>query len=190
MVRVLSLQGRSRQFDSDKGYQMWHRCKFPYSLYEGRKVQINGRTYVHLRHLTTKHQRITSLARYRMSVHLKRALKTHEQVDHRDEDRTNDTLSNLQLLTGKSNTRKSVRHRKGLIVAEMVQRCEVCPARFKHQKLKRTCGRVCKNRLLATVPRTPRVDATKIKRLRRQGGTSYSIADTLGISRNTVMKHW
>ena len=47
-----------------------------------------------------------SLARYKMAVHLKRRLLRTEHVDHIDNDRTNDTLSNLQILTKEENQRK------------------------------------------------------------------------------------
>jgi len=41
----------------------------------------------------------TQYARYLMSVHLGRFLEPTEQVDHKDEDKTNDNIGNLQILT-------------------------------------------------------------------------------------------
>lgn len=71
-----------------------------------------------------------SYARYIMSVHLKRQLKPHEQVDHRDENRTNDSLNNLQILSRQENTQKYIRGdtspRKTLILL----RCPECLQEF------------------------------------------------------------
>lgn len=47
-----------------------------------------------------------SRARYRMAVHLGRELLKSEEVDHIDENRCNDALENLQILTPDANKRK------------------------------------------------------------------------------------
>ena len=48
----------------------------------------------------------TPYARYLMAVKLKRFLNKNEQVDHIDNDKTNDTIENLQILTQKENINK------------------------------------------------------------------------------------
>lgn len=53
-----------------------------------------------------------SYAKYLKSVELGRILKSHEEVDHEDEDKTNDDPSNLQILTKAENIRKSQEYRK------------------------------------------------------------------------------
>lgn len=53
-----------------------------------------------------KQRSSVSYARYLMACKLKRYLSPEEQVDHIDNDKTNDTLSNLQILTGTENIRK------------------------------------------------------------------------------------
>jgi len=78
------------------GYKIWHKkegryyvCLVPRVGYELKRTTI-------------------TLAKYRLSRKLGRRLSHHEQVDHKDEDRTNDRTSNLQILTNKQNCRKQV----------------------------------------------------------------------------------
>lgn len=47
-----------------------------------------------------------SYARYLMSVNQKRLLTCYEEVDHIDNDKTNDNLSNLQILSPEDNLKK------------------------------------------------------------------------------------
>lgn len=49
----------------------------------------------------------TSYARYIMSVALGRYLTNEEEVDHIDDDKLNDVISNLQILTPKENRAKN-----------------------------------------------------------------------------------
>jgi hypothetical protein len=56
-----------------------------------------------------------SLAKYRLSIKLGRILSRHEEVDHIDNDKLNDDVDNLQILSRKANQDKSVRCK-----------CEVC----------------------------------------------------------------
>lgn len=58
----------------------------------------------------------TSYARYIMSVHLGRFLTPSEHVDHIDEDKTNDDIDNLQLLTQTENSKKNGLHKRKDIV--------------------------------------------------------------------------
>lgn len=57
--------------------------------------------------LVNKNNRTTiSYSRYLMSLKEKRILNKNEEVDHIDSDKTNDVISNLQILTRAENTRK------------------------------------------------------------------------------------
>lgn len=47
-----------------------------------------------------------ALARYKMAVKLGRMLRDDEQVDHIDNDKTNDAIDNLQILTAEQNISK------------------------------------------------------------------------------------
>jgi hypothetical protein len=58
----------------------------------------------------TPHERKTcQLARVKLEIKLKRKLEKGEEVDHIDEDKTNDDYDNLQLLTREGNISKSRR---------------------------------------------------------------------------------
>lgn len=66
----------------------------------------NGRKYVTLRS-SDGTSTSTAYARYLMSVKLKRYLHDDdEEVDHIDNDFTNDSIDNLQILSGSENTKK------------------------------------------------------------------------------------
>ena len=52
-------------------------------------------------------KKTTSYARYSMECFLNRFLENWEEVDHKDDDCTNDSLSNLQVITGKANREKT-----------------------------------------------------------------------------------
>ena len=73
----------------------------PYTRKDGRKHIVkykNGKR-------TTQ-----SYPRYLMEQHLGRPLLDTEEVDHTDEDYTNDDINNLQLLTKIENVRKNIIH--------------------------------------------------------------------------------
>lgn len=71
----------------------------------------------------------TSYARYLMSCSLNRYLTNEEHVDHKDDNKLNDIISNLQLLSPKEN---NVKKNKNLgIVREMLSLiCPVCKEEF------------------------------------------------------------
>jgi hypothetical protein ORF064 len=90
-----------------------------------------------------------SYARYLMSVKEGRVLEEYEEVDHIDNDKTNDEISNLQILTRSENVRKENATR-GLKMA--VLRCPYCGKIFIRERRqthiakggKRTfCSRTC-----------------------------------------------
>ncbi len=70
-----------------------------------------------------------SYARYLMSIHLGRLLEKHEHVDHINENKLDDRIENLQILTPEENTRKSA---KPAILIECV--CENCQEIFYRRK--------------------------------------------------------
>ncbi len=88
------------------------KCKYPFTGYVFYKQFLpNGRCYYYLYNKNLGRRRLISRARYRMSVALGRRLKKWEHVDHKDEDKTNDALKNLQILTQAQNNMKSVKAR-------------------------------------------------------------------------------
>jgi hypothetical protein len=91
------------------------------------------------------------LAKIRLEIKLNRCLSRDETVDHKDDDITNDTEDNLQLLSRVENAKKSAK-RNGPVQAK----CRWCEKVFtltKHQYAKRLvlkegpfCSRQCSGR--------------------------------------------
>lgn len=77
-----------------------------------------------------KDRTTTSYARYLMSVKLKRFLTATEEVDHRDDDKTNDIINNLQILTPAENRLKRNLKEKSKWVT---LKCPVCSAIFERK---------------------------------------------------------
>ena len=73
----------------------------PYTRPDGRQ---------HVIHYDGKTRRTQSYPRYLMENYLGRTLFEWEQVDHVDDDVTNNDISNLQLLTQTANLKKSRRY--------------------------------------------------------------------------------
>jgi len=70
----------------------------PYTRKDGRK---------HVIHYDGKTRRTQSYPRYLMEQKLGRELEILEQVDHKNEDHTDDNVENFQILTQGDNNRKS-----------------------------------------------------------------------------------
>lgn len=87
-----------------------------------------------------------------MSVHLNRYLDKKEQVDHIDNDKLNDTISNLQILTPRENNIKKNEH-LGIKSQNIDLICPICgvefsrtPRQVRYKIVKGkliTCSRVC-----------------------------------------------
>ncbi|TDB90919.1 HNH endonuclease [Actinomadura sp. KC216] len=111
---------------------------------------LAGRRYVVL---TDNGKRTTKLySRHLMEQHLGRVLDTDETVDHIDEDKTNDDLSNLAVLTRSENAKKSAALRLSVEWYEFI--CPVCetPSKKEARKVRHNrkqgkagpfCGRSC-----------------------------------------------
>lgn len=80
--------------------------EYPYDNYQVYKPRIHKkekRQYITLRDLETKKLKTMSYARYLLSVKEKRILNTDETVDHIDNNKLNDNIENLQILTSEQN---------------------------------------------------------------------------------------
>lgn len=95
-------------------------------------LQINseGRRTVIL-YNSPRDRSTTAYARYLLSIKIGRYLEDTEQVDHIDNDKTNDNVTNLQILTGKQNStkaglvaRKPLIH--GTLSAYRYCKCDIC----------------------------------------------------------------
>lgn len=95
-----------------------------------------------------------SYARYLMSVHLNRVLEKDEHVDHIDNDKMNDVITNLQILSPQENKLKQEIHNSIVNPKFVTLKCSSCaiifeyPARnyrfhSKHGQQKFHCSRQC-----------------------------------------------
>lgn len=97
-------------------YKQWHKKE--------------GRYYAIMRNPTTRHRTSVSWAKYIMSIHLGRKLDPiTETVDHINNDKTDDRLENLQLLTKTENIAKSA---KGKTLVTL--NCPECGQEFTREK--------------------------------------------------------
>lgn len=118
------------------GYKVWHRKE--------------GRFYVCLVPLPGVEliRTTITLAKYKLSVKLGRRLSSDEEVDHKDDDKTNDALGNLQILSKQENIAKS--NKRNIWSYEF--ECCICHKTFtltgkqlgaRRDKINPTCGKVC-----------------------------------------------
>lgn len=80
----------------------------------------------------TKVRTTLSYARYKMSIHLGRLLTQNEHVDHINNDKSNDDLNNLQVLTPEENALKAqeLYRSKHEVVLELI--CPACDSTFNY----------------------------------------------------------
>ena len=115
-----------------------------------------GRKYAVLISIDDRNKRTTvSYARYLMSVKLGRFLSKDEEVDHIDNNKTNDVIDNLQILSSKENKLKD---RKNHGRKYVLLKCPFCKKLFEIPKnvsyLQKSnsfsaCSRKCKNGFLS-----------------------------------------
>jgi hypothetical protein len=122
-------------------------------VYEGYKIYGpygSRRKIVAL--VSPNHRTTMSYARYLMSLHLGRTLTADEEVDHIDDDCTNDVIENLQLLTPQGNLEKQAATKVKNMVTLICPNCGVeftRDRRFTHlrsnskQKNPSCCSRSC-----------------------------------------------
>ena len=82
---------------------------------------------------SSKDRSTISYARYLMSVHLKRLLNKDEHVDHINNDKLDDRIENLQILTPEMNNLK-MRLYNGIKRAKVKLRCPICKIDFWRNK--------------------------------------------------------
>jgi hypothetical protein len=116
--------------------------------------------------------------RHLMSVKISRWLEHHEHVHHKDGDRTNNSLDNLELLTHSAHMKK---HRRKQI---LVKACKQCGLRFEAQKKNQI---FCSNPCYKENCRKFKVSKSSLKQLVWQY-TMTEIGKRFGISANAVKK--
>lgn len=133
---------------------MAEHAQYPYSEYKLYVVlhRKEGRRLACLVKAGSLERTTVSYARYLMSVHLGRLLRKDEQVDHIDGDKSNDQLSNLQILNQKQNLKKQCIE-LGKSAKWRTLKCPNCGIEFKRrahrvdfkiqQGVKPCCSRKC-----------------------------------------------
>lgn len=96
-----------------------------------------SRRLVHLRRYGSDTERTTkSLARYLLEVKLGRVFSADEEVDHIDGDKTNDSISNLQVISRSEHVAKTNKTKKTTPSNFIEVACDVCKLIFKIKKWK------------------------------------------------------
>lgn len=146
-------------------------------------------------------------ARYLMCVKLGYILPTELEVDHVDNDKTNDNISNLQVLTKQQNLEKANLYYLTYQQNSYGYHCAYCELPFiiterdQNMRLAQNvelafCSRSCASTYHAyNNPNYVNAgisdkDKNKIKELRKNNLSSYKISELTGFARNTVMKYW
>lgn len=109
-------------------------AEFPYDdyyIYIVRHEKENRRYAVLISKADRNKRTTVSYARYLLSVKLGRKLEKWEQVDHIDNDKTNDVIENLQILTVKENNQKEAK-RKGKKM--VLLKCPMCKKEFSKRR--------------------------------------------------------
>ncbi len=149
-----------------------------------------------------------SYAKLLLEIKLGRRLTSEEEADHVDEDKTNDTLPNIQVLSREQNLLKNNLHREENLEVYGFE-CAWCGNRFilklheVNNKLRQSktglsfCSRNCSisfnkvngvsNYVSHNV--TPSSVIEEIKTLKEKGFSIKAIAETLNIDRHTVSKY-
>ena len=78
--------------------------------------------------VSPEHRTTMSYARYLMTLHLGRELTDQEEVDHIDDDYTNDVIENLQILTPEQNKAKQDKLRREQALITLT--CPQCGEEF------------------------------------------------------------
>lgn len=97
---------------------------------------------------STKDRSTVSYARYLMSVKEQRFLDSTEEVDHDNEDKTDDRIENLKIMSKAENMRKNLEAR-GIKETFFDFVCPVCSKEFKlskqrsYKKVNPCCSRKC-----------------------------------------------
>ena len=125
------------------------------SIWNNGYIVINPENRRNVILFNSRNDRTTiSYARYLMSVHLGYIVPDEYEVDHRDDDKTNDDINNLQLLTKEQNKLKQQYYFTMYEQEHCGFTCPICECHFlmekrqSHQYIKNnknpTCGsRVC-----------------------------------------------
>ena len=120
-----------------------------YNLYIVHHKKMNRRMANLVNPLNRKDRTTIAYARYLMAVHLGRKLNANETVDHYDENKMNDSLSNLRIMTRLANKAKSQKPKQMIKYI-----CPICNTNFKRRlgqtiiNCSKKCGYISASRKL------------------------------------------
>ena len=139
-----------------------------------------------------------SYARYLLSVSLGRELLGIEEVDHIDGDRSNDDLSNLQILTKKEHSIKTTMEDRSqdyvlftcpVCFSLFVMRSGLAASRALNPKCSRSCNGKANNNFLLKTRVLLQEEKAKIENLYLEGKSKYFISKYLKISKRVVINY-
>lgn len=146
-------------------------------------------------------------ARYLMSVKIGQEIPDGFEVDHINNDKTDDRIDNLQILTAEQNRLKQAWWYSAMVVQWTIIPCDHCKELFYitqgeiNNRLRKGvqhlfCSRSCSAKFHNTLQQNTSIKALSdeeiytITQLRASGLSSYKISTETGFARNTVMKYW
>ena len=150
----------------------------------------------------SKDRTTISYARYLMGVKLGYEVPDHLEVDHRDDDKTNDDINNLQLLTTQENIDKENKRRAGITVPYQNVVCKKCSAFFTidtsyyNKKIKAGnknifCTESCRSKFNSVLlkPPTNKTSDILINKITEYKKLGFSVKETMekiGLSKSTI----
>ena len=158
----------------------------------------NGRKYLCLFN-SQDDRTLISYARYLYSIHLGYVIPDEYEVDHKNNDPTDDRINNYQLLTKEQNRLKQEWWYNAMVQEWYIVHCAHCHGLFyltqrllnmkiQHETEYLFCSRTCASSFNSKNKYD--IDINLIKQLKSEGLSSYKISNKTGYSRNTVMKYW
>lgn len=177
----------------------------PFGVFEVGYEYFNnfvGRYQVALLRSTTDRKPVTMFrARYRLCVFLGYVLPSYIHVDHKDENKLNDDLENLQELPAKENIKKHTDFKRDWRPMEETYTCSECGKEFKEdhgiansrKKMSKSgdlyCTMACSIKARAKINTLTEEEQGRIKELRESGKTIEEVTAITGYGANTIMKY-
>ncbi len=160
------------------------------------RVSKDGRKRIDL-YNSVSDRSTTSYARYILSVSLGRYLSSDEEADHINNNCSDDSFDNLQILSIEEHKEKTRLFCEGRTYSSCI--CSFCGITYTREtralRGKRTfCSRSCNSKYSrkflgwGTKPTKSTLDIDKITSLRKDGNSDYKIADLTGIERSKVWR--
>lgn len=141
-------------------------AKYPYENFYIYKVFHNRekRTYANLVSKYDKTRKTISYARYLMSTNVGRILSDDEEVDHINNDKSDDRIENLQILSKYDNIKKN-NELVGRMYVELI--CPICKKHFELPKNRsfiqkggsyNCCSKECNNKMKSLTSSSSKMD--------------------------------